>query len=61
MYEPYEISVKEVVEVWKFVNYISAELPEPNLSKDQLTDTVLNLQREVSRIKNVLRPPTPDA
>jgi transcriptional regulator with XRE-family HTH domain len=57
LYEPYEISVKEVVEVWKFVNYISAELPEPNLSKDQLTDTVLNLQREVSRIKNVLRNP----
>lgn len=55
MYEPYEVSIKEVVEVWKFVNYISAELPEPNLSKDQLTDTVLSLQREVNRIKNVMR------
>jgi transcriptional regulator with XRE-family HTH domain len=55
MYEPYEVDVKEVVEVWKFVNYISGDLPEPNLSRDQLAETVLDLQREVSRIKNTLR------
>lgn len=55
-YEPYDVSIKEVVEVWKFVHYISAELPEPNLSKDQIADTVLQLQREVSTIKNRMRP-----
>jgi transcriptional regulator with XRE-family HTH domain len=54
-YEPYEISISEVLEVWKFTNYISAELPEPNLSKDELTSTVLSLQREVMQIKNTLR------
>ncbi len=54
-YEPYEISIKEVVEVWKFVNYISGDLPEPNLTRDQLADTVLNLQREISQIKNTLK------
>lgn len=51
MYEPYEVPIAEIVEVWKFVNYISPEMPEPNLSRDQLVDTVLNLQREVSKIK----------
>lgn len=56
-YEPYEISISDVLEVWKFTNYISAELPEPNLTKDELTSTVLNLQREVMQIKNTLRKP----
>jgi transcriptional regulator with XRE-family HTH domain len=54
-YDPYEINISEVLEVWKFTNYISAELPEPNLSKDELASTVLNLQREVMQIKNTLR------
>lgn len=51
LYQPYTVNISEVVEVWKFVNYISPELPEPNLSRDQLVDTVLDLQREVSKIK----------
>lgn len=54
-YAPYEISIASVIEVWKFVNYINHELPEVNVSKDQLTSTVLELQREVSRIKNRLK------
>jgi transcriptional regulator with XRE-family HTH domain len=55
VYEPYEVPVSEIIEVWKFVNYISPELPQPNFSKDQVTDTLLSLQRDVSRIKNQLR------
>lgn len=54
-YEPYCVEIKEVLEVWKFVNYICPELPEPNLSKEQITDTVLKLQKEVSEIKNTLK------
>jgi len=54
-YSPYEVPVSEVLEVWKFVNYISPELPQPNLSKDQVANTLLNLQRDVSRIKNEMR------
>jgi phage repressor protein C with HTH and peptisase S24 domain len=30
LYQPYEISISEVQEVWKFVNYISNEAPEIN-------------------------------
>lgn len=51
-YDPYEVPVTEVLEIWKFVNYISSELPEPNLSKDELAQTVLSLQREVSNLRN---------
>lgn len=54
-YEPYEVKVNEIIEIWKFVNYISAELPEPNLPKETLTNTVYELQREVNEIKNKLK------
>lgn len=54
-YEPYEINVNEVLEVWKFIHYISAELPEPNLSREELSSTVMQLQRDVNRLKNTLR------
>lgn len=54
-YEPYEIDINAVKEVWKFVHYISNELPEPNLSKEELSETVMELQREVSLLKNAIR------
>jgi hypothetical protein len=47
--------VNEVLEIWKFVNYISDEIPEPNLSRDQLSSSMLNMQKEIREIKNTLR------
>lgn len=55
IYEPYEVNVNEVLEIWKFVNYISDEMPEPNLSRDQLSNSMLNMQKEIREIKNTLR------
>lgn len=55
MYEPYEVNINEVHEVWKFVNYISNEIPEPNLSRDKLSSSLLNMQKEIREIKNTLR------
>lgn len=57
-YHPYKIDVKDVLEVWKFVNYINGELPEANIARDQLTSTVLNLQKEVSMLKNTYKSQT---
>ncbi len=54
-YKPYEIHVNEIVEMWKFVNYISSEMPEPNLSRDHLGNSVMELQKELIEIKNTLR------
>lgn len=50
-YEPYEVPVSEVLEIWKFVNFISQELPEPNINQKQLTNTVLSMQREMNELK----------
>ncbi len=55
VYKPYEINVNEVIEVWKFVNYISGEIPEPNLSRDQLNNTMIDMHKEIREIKNTLR------
>ncbi len=55
VYEPYEVDIRDVIEIWKFVNFISNELPDSKVDKEDLTSVVLNLQREVRQIKNVLR------
>jgi len=55
IYKPYEIKINEVLEVWKFVNYISEEMPEPNLSKEQLSGSMIKLHKEIREIKNTLQ------
>jgi len=53
-YEPFELSANNIREVWKFVNYISSEMPEPNILKDELTKTVLEVKQEIIELKNKL-------
>lgn len=54
-YEPYEVKVTEVMEIWKFVNYIDARPPEQNMSKSSLHQAVAQLQNDVQSMKNMLR------
>jgi transcriptional regulator with XRE-family HTH domain len=51
LYEPYEIHINEVKEIWKFVNYISNELPEPVIPEKQLIQTVAGMKHELERLK----------
>jgi len=51
IYEPYEVHINEVKEIWKFVNYISNELPEPVLPEKQLIQTVASMKNDLERIK----------
>jgi transcriptional regulator with XRE-family HTH domain len=53
-YTPYFIHVNEVIEIWKFVNYIASDLPEVKLDELQLKKSILDLQREVYDLKNSL-------
>ena len=50
-YEPFEVPVNEVIEIWKFINFISSELPEPESTQDQLSKMVMQLQSDISSIK----------
>ena len=51
VYDPFDISIKDVKEVWKFVNYISSEMPDRNVEKDDLVEEVRALRKEVMAIQ----------
>jgi len=51
VYEPYEVHINGVKEIWKFVNYISSELPEPVLPEKQLIQAVAAMKNDLERIK----------
>jgi len=56
LYEPYEISVHDIKEVWRFVNYISSEMPETNEMKTEiLAQSLKSLQRDVQQIQTKLQ------
>jgi len=51
LYEPYEVHINEVKEIWKFVNYISSELPEPVLPEKQIYQSIALMKNDLDRIK----------
>lgn len=51
LYEPYEINVNEIREIWRFVHFISHEIPEPIIPENQLVRTVANLKQDLDRLK----------
>ncbi len=51
LYEPYEVHVNEVKEIWKFVNYISNEIPEPVLPEKQIFQSIAIMKNDLERIK----------
>jgi transcriptional regulator with XRE-family HTH domain len=52
LYEPFDISVKDLREVWKFNHFISSEIPDPVLPQKELIKTVASLKMQVSRINS---------
>jgi transcriptional regulator with XRE-family HTH domain len=53
-YKPYEVHANEVVEVWRFVNYISPDLPEVKMDDASLGQTLIELQKDLLEIKKQL-------
>ena len=51
LYENYEVEVKDIKEIWKFVNYISSEMPDRNIEKDELVSEMKALRKEVKAIQ----------
>ncbi len=52
MYEPFDVKISDIREIWKFVHYISEELPEPVLPENELVKTVASLKKEMLVIRN---------
>lgn len=51
LYEPYEIHVNSIREIWKFIHFISHEIPEPVIPENQLVRTVAGLKQDMERLK----------
>lgn len=54
-YDPYEVAIEDVIEVWEAKLWISSQMPEPPeqpaVSLDQLSEVVMNLQSEIKELK----------
>jgi hypothetical protein len=47
----FEISIKDVVEIWEMNSFISQQLPEPNISLDRVKDLLDDLTHELDRFR----------
>jgi transcriptional regulator with XRE-family HTH domain len=54
-YEPYTVHANEILEIWKFVNYISPELPEVRMDDNDLSQSLKSLQKEVFELKRLVK------
>ena len=50
-YDPYEVPATDIREVWKFCNYISAELPEEYWAKDRVLKRIEKMEAEMKDLK----------
>lgn len=53
-YQPYSVHVNEVLEIWKFVNYISPELPDVKMDDGAMTQSLKDLQKEIHELKQLV-------
>lgn len=51
LFSPFEMRAADVKEVWKFVHYISTQLPEPSLNPSEIVQALVQLQRDVTALK----------
>ncbi len=54
-FEPIDIDVSEIIEIWKFESYISDTFHNNNNSQDNLYHTVKELQRKIYNIEKHLK------
>ncbi len=55
IYEPFEVDVKDVREIWRFTHYLSSEIPDPFIPQSDLTKTVASLKQEMNMIKSEMK------
>lgn len=54
-YEPYEVQVNEIQEVWKFCNYMSSELPENSGNKDDMISGIKKMENDLKEMRLKLK------
>ncbi len=49
-YLPYSLHVNDVREIWKFVHYISSEVPDKRPTENEMMDNISEIREEVKKI-----------
>ncbi len=55
LYDPYFVHVNDVIEMWKFVNYISPDLPNVKLDDNSLKSSILSIKKDISELKLIMK------
>ncbi|MGQ1891433.1 XRE family transcriptional regulator [Thermophagus sp. OGC60D27] len=51
VYDPYDLAVEDVREIWHFVHYISGELPGGKVEMEHLVRSINVIQKDVGKLK----------
>lgn len=54
-FEPYNLPVTEVKEIWKFVCYLNTEIPEPESDLQKVMQSVNEMKMEILQLKTNLK------
>jgi transcriptional regulator with XRE-family HTH domain len=54
-YKPYQVDAKKVLEIWKFVNYISPDLPEVKIDEGHVAKSIQEIRQDLSQIMKKLK------
>jgi transcriptional regulator with XRE-family HTH domain len=49
-FAPYEVSVGDVLEIWRFVSYVSSEVPAGNITLTQIAQSLKEIKVDVARL-----------
>lgn len=55
IYVPYSIHVNEIREVWKFVHYISQEMPESRPAENEIMENIREIRKDVNQLSKKLK------
>jgi len=54
-FEPYDLPVTEIKEMWRFVCYLNTEIPEPESDLQQLVKSVNEMKLEMQQLKTGIK------
>jgi transcriptional regulator with XRE-family HTH domain len=49
-YAPYEVSAENVLEIWRFRNYLTDQIPEPLAPVQEIAQSVAEIRKDVKRL-----------
>ena len=55
IYQPYELHLGDIREVWKFCNYISNEMPDASMQKNTLLTKIGRIADEIGQLRTALK------